>query len=109
MLDAFAGGGWGSLVTGTLISKSSDPVKVIGSVCLAEFFVMLVSAVTFFVLLEGTPFLDIAAMILGGLLAAPLSASLAGKLPSKYLYLLIGGLVIGSSLRILIKAILSRI
>lgn len=104
MLDAFAGGGWGSLVTSTLISKSKDPRMVIGSVCLAEFFVVLVSALTFLLLLQYVPLKDIAAMILGGLLAAPLSASLAGKFSPKYLFLLVGSMVIASSLRILWKA-----
>lgn len=106
MLDAFAGGGWGSLVTGTLISKTNNPRMVIGAVCLAEFFVMLVSALTFFILLQHIPLQEVAAMILGGLLAAPLSATLAGKLPTKYLYLLVGGLVIFSSVRILLNAVL---
>src|SRR6202044_1954404 len=37
LMDAFAGGGWGSLVTSTLISKRKSPRYVVGSVCLAEF------------------------------------------------------------------------
>ena len=51
-MDAFAGGGWGSLVTGTLISKRRNPRYVIGSVCLAEFFVVFASSITFFLLLK---------------------------------------------------------
>ncbi|HXW59953.1 MAG TPA: TSUP family transporter, partial [Myxococcota bacterium] len=90
LLDAFAGGGWGSLVTSTLISKTKNPRMVIGSVCLAEFFVVLVSTLIFFLLLPRMPLQDVSVMIMGGLLAAPLAASLAGKLPHKYLYLLIG-------------------
>jgi hypothetical protein len=49
------GGGWGALVTGTLISKRKNPRYVIGSVCLAEFFVVFASAVTFFILLKHIP------------------------------------------------------
>lgn len=105
MLDAFAGGGWGSLVTSTLISKTRNPRLVIGSVCLAEFFVVLASTLTFFILLQHVPLQDVAAMIIGGLLAAPLSASLAGKLPHKFMYLLVGSMVVFSSLRILWKAL----
>lgn len=104
-IDAFAGGGWGSLVTSTLMSKTQNPRLVIGSVCLAEFFVVLSSTVTFFILLQHIPVQDVAFMIIGGLLAAPLSASLAGKLPHKYLFLLVGMLVIFSSIRILWKAL----
>ena len=105
-LDAFAGGGWGSLVTSTLLSKTRNPRLVIGSVCLAEFFVVLASTLTFFLLLQHIPLQDVAAMIVGGLLAAPIAASLVGKLPQKYLYLLVGSLVIVSSIRILWKALL---
>ncbi|MEO9003674.1 MAG: TSUP family transporter, partial [Ginsengibacter sp.] len=57
--DAFAGGGWGSLVTSTLISKRKSPRYVIGSVCLAEFFVVLASSITFFIFLKSIPFLDV--------------------------------------------------
>jgi uncharacterized protein len=105
MLDAFAGGGWGSLVTSSLMSKTRNPRKVIGSVCLAEFFVMLASALTFCLLLHYIPVQDAGAMIAGGLLAAPLAASLAGKLPHKYLFLIVGSLVIFSSMLTLWKSV----
>jgi uncharacterized protein len=106
MLDAFAGSGWGSLVTSTLLSKSKNPRMVIGSVCLAEFFVMLASTLTFFILLRHVPIQDVTAMIAGGLVAAPVSASLTGKLPHKYLFLFVGSLVMLSSLRTLWRALL---
>ena len=48
-LDSFGGGGWGPLVTSTLISKGRSPQYVIGSVSLSEFFVTLSSAMSFFV------------------------------------------------------------
>jgi len=51
-LDSFGGGGWGPLVTSTLISKGRTPKYVIGSVSLTEFFVTMASALTFFVILE---------------------------------------------------------
>lgn len=108
MLDAFAGGGWGSLVTSTLMSKTKNPRSVIGAVCLAEFFVMLASALTFFILLDHMPIQDVRAMIIGGLIAAPLSARLAGKLAHHYLYLLIGSVVICSSSWIIYKALITN-
>lgn len=95
--DAFAGGGWGSLVTSTLISKRKSPRYVVGSVCLAEFFVVLASSITFFIFLKSIPFLDIAGLIIGGLLAAPIAARLVGKLPLKTMFILIGALVILTS------------
>ncbi|HVU96584.1 MAG TPA: TSUP family transporter [Puia sp.] len=104
--DAFAGGGWGTLVTSTLISKRRNPRYVIGSVCLAEFFVVLASSITFFILLESIPLLDVAGMILGGIIAAPIAARLAGKLPVKTMFIAVGALVILTSCNTLWKAIL---
>src|SRR5206468_1619159 len=93
-MDAFAGGGWGSLVTSTLISKRKSPRYVIGSVCLAEFFVVLASSITFFIFLKSLPLADIAGLIIGGLLAAPLAARLVGKLPVKTMFIAVGSIVI---------------
>lgn len=104
-LDAFAGGGWGTLVTSTLIAKRRTPRYVIGSVCLAEFFVVLASSITFFILLKNIPLLDIAGLIIGGLIAAPIAARLVGKLPLKKTYIAVGVLVILTSLSTLYKAL----
>jgi len=95
--DAFAGGGWGSLVTSTLISKRKSPRYVVGSVCLAEFFVVFASSITFFIFLKSIPLLDVAGLIIGGLIAAPIAAKLVGKLPLKTMFILIGTLVILTS------------
>ncbi len=95
--DAFAGGGWGALVTGTLLSKRKNPRYVIGSVCLAEFFVVFASAVTFFIVLKHIPILDVAGLIAGGLMAAPIAARLVGVLPMKTMFLSVGILVILTS------------
>lgn len=103
-MDAFAGGGWGTLVTSTLISKRKSPRYVIGSVCLAEFFVVFASSITFFILLKSIPLLDVLGLIIGGLIAAPIAAKLVGKLPTKAMYIAVGSLVILTSLFTLIKA-----
>jgi uncharacterized protein len=96
-MDSFAGGGWGTLVTSTLMSKRRSPRYVIGSVCLAEFFVVFVSSIVFFILLKNLPLLDVAGLIIGGLLAAPIAARLVGKLPIKTMFILVGLLVIFTS------------
>ena len=103
-LDAFAGGGWGTLVTSTLISKRRSPRYVIGSVCLAEFFVVLASSITFFIFLQNIPLSDIAGLIIGGLLAAPIAARLVGKLPLKAMFIAVGSLVVLTSLNTFWKA-----
>lgn len=104
-LDSFGGGGWGPIVTSTLISKGRTPRFVIGSVSLSEFFVTLASAFTFFTFLGVSHWQVIVALILGGLIAAPIAAKLAGKLPRKTAFILLGILVIFWSLKILIPAI----
>jgi uncharacterized protein len=108
-MDAFAGGGWGTLVTSTLMSKRRSPRYVIGSVCLAEFFVVFMSSVVFFILLESLPLWDIAGLIIGGLIAAPIAARLVGKLPIKTMFILVGTLVILTSCNTLWKAVMNLI
>ena len=101
--DSFAGGGWGPIVTSTLINNGRSHKYVIGSVSLTEFFVTLSSAFTFFTLIGVSHWQTILALIVGGFIAAPIAAKLAGKLPRKTAYILLGILVIIWSTRILIK------
>ncbi|MGN6291864.1 MAG: TSUP family transporter [Chitinophagaceae bacterium] len=103
--DSFGGGGWGPIVTATLITKGRTPRYVVGSVSLTEFFVTLASAFTFFTLIGLQHWQVILALIIGGLIAAPIAARLNGKLPRKASFILLGIIVIAWSLRILIKAI----
>jgi hypothetical protein len=101
--DSFGGGGWGPIVTSTLINNGRSHKYVVGSVSLTEFFVTLASAFTFFTLIGVSHWQTIIALVIGGLLAAPIAAKLAGKLPKKTAYLLLGILVIIWSVRILAK------
>ena len=102
-LDSFGGGGWGPIVTTTLITKGRSPKYVIGSVSLTEFFVTLASAFTFFTLLGVSHWQTILGLVVGGLVAAPIAAKLAGRLPRKTSFILLGALVIFWSLKILVK------
>jgi hypothetical protein len=102
-LDSFGGGGWGPIVTTTLITRGRHPKYVIGSVSLTEFFVTLASAFTFFTLLGVSHWQTIMALIIGGLVAAPLAARLAGRLPRKTSFVLLGALVIFWSIKILVN------
>jgi len=104
-LDAFAGGGWGALVTSTLISKRRNPRYVVGSVCLAEFFVVFASATTFFILLKHIPVFDVLGLIAGGVIAAPIAARLIGKLPLKAMFIAVGSVVVLTSFTTLWKAV----
>lgn len=102
-LDSFGGGGWGPLVTGTLITKGKTPRYVIGSVSLAEFFVTLASALTFFAAVGIGHWPVILGLILGGVLAAPLAARLVGKLPTRHMLIGVGVMVVAWSVSIFVK------
>lgn len=99
-LDAF-GGGWGPLVTSTLISGGRDPLYTIGSSTFTKFFTSIGSTATFIIVFGQMHFQVIAGLIFGGVLAAPFAARLSGKLPIKTMYICVGILVILCSLRVL--------
>ena len=104
-LDSFGGGGWGPIVTATLITKGRTPRYVVGSVSLAEFFITLASAFTFFTLIGVKHWQVILALVIGGLIAAPIAAKLQGKLPRKASFILLGVIVVIWSIRILVTAL----
>jgi uncharacterized protein len=91
--DAAGGGGWGPVVTSTLIGTGGDPRTTIGSVNFAEFFLTLTSAATFALLMETNAWPIIAGLVVGGLAAAPFAALLCKKLPARTLLLLVGTLI----------------
>ncbi len=103
LIDAF-GGGWGPVVTSTLIAKGHEPRRTVGSVNLTEFVVTLSQSAMFFALLGVTHVDVVAALVVGGILAAPLAARLTGRLPVRLLIVLVGGTVAALSARSLYLA-----
>jgi uncharacterized membrane protein YfcA len=105
--DAIGGGGWGPIVTSTLVANGNHPRWAIGSVNSAEFFVTVAESLTFFATLGGL-FLQhwekIVGLMIGGVLAAPLAAWVCRKLPHKTLMILVGLLISGLSIRTLCLA-----
>lgn len=92
-LDAIGGGGWGPVVTSTLVGTGSDPRTTIGSVNFAEFFVTLATAASFTLLaVEGT-WPVVAGLVAGGVLAAPFAARLCRMLRPRLLLVLVGLLI----------------
>ncbi|PBQ31016.1 siroheme synthase [Sphingobacteriaceae bacterium] len=98
-LDSIGGGGWGPIVASTLIVRGRNPKYTIGSVNLAEFFIALSSSLTFITLIGLTHWTIIAGLIIGGVIAAPLAAFLANKIPARSIMLLVGIAVIILSLQ----------
>ncbi|PIF45062.1 hypothetical protein CLU96_2062 [Chryseobacterium sp. 52] len=93
-IDSFAGGGWGPLVTGTLIKNAFTPRFAVGSSTVAKFILTITAAVTFFFTLGIQHWNIILGLLIGGIITAPFSAMLTAKLPVKKMFIFIGILVI---------------
>ncbi|MGQ3013814.1 MAG: sulfite exporter TauE/SafE family protein [Flavobacteriales bacterium] len=104
-MDSFGGGGWGPIVTSTLIAKGRSPKYTVGTVSLTEFFITLSSAFTFFISVGLGNWNVIAGLLLGGVLASPLAARLAGKLPRKTMMIAVGIMIIIWCIRMIFKSI----
>ena len=92
-LDAIGGGGWGPMVTSTLIGSGHAPRKVVGSVSAAEFFVTAAVATTFFIELGLAHAQHIVALIIGGVMAAPFGAYIVRRVQPHLLMAVVGVLV----------------
>jgi uncharacterized membrane protein YfcA len=103
-LDSFGGGGWGPIVTSTLISKGRSPKYTVGSVSLTEFFVTLSSAFTFFITVGVSHWNIVLGLLIGGGVAAPIAARLTGKLPKKTMMIAVGIMVMIWSIRMFYKS-----
>ena len=98
-LDAVGGGGWGAMVTTTLIANRNEPRYAIGSASLAEFFVTAVATATFIVTIGLSLWPVILGLVAGGVLAAPFAALVARHVPARPIMLLVGVVVIALSAR----------
>jgi uncharacterized protein len=104
-MDAVGGGGWGPIVTSTLLSRGRNPRYTIGSVNAAEFAVAFASGVTFLLFGSISGWKVICGLILGGIIASPLGAYFVNKVPQKKMQILVGILIIFLSLNTLYKVI----
>jgi uncharacterized protein len=101
-MDAIGGGGWGPIVTSTLLSKGRTVNYTIGSVNAAEFFISVSSAGTFLLFNGIDSWQVIIGLILGGVIASPFAAVLVKKMKRKPLMIMVGVLVIAMSIRTII-------
>jgi uncharacterized membrane protein YfcA len=104
-LDAIGGGGWGPIVTSSLIGQGNSPRHTIGSVNTAEFFVSFATGITFILLGSAGHWILVAGLIIGGLFSAPFAAYLTSKLSTKKLLIAVGFLITAISIYNLYKVI----
>lgn len=103
--DAVGGGGWGPIVTTTLIARGKIPRFTIGSVNSVEFFVTCAQTAVFISvlwqdMLEFWPV--ILGLLIGGVFAAPLAAYVAQRVPARVLAAAVGALICLLSMRTLL-------
>jgi uncharacterized protein len=104
-IDATGGGGWGPVVTTSLTASNAlEPRKAIGTTNTAEFAIAIAASIGFIVGLGPAqiPWDAVAALIIGGALAAPIAAWLVSKAPQRLLGVLVGNLIIALNTKALI-------
>lgn len=105
-LDSVGGGGWGPIVTTSLVAGGRHLKYAVGSSHLAKFFVALVSTITFSFIIGISHWQIIFGLVIGSMIAAPISIYFSNKIPIKQGLILVGGLVILISLKTIIQIFL---
>jgi hypothetical protein len=106
-VDATGGGGWGPVATPTILATGRyEPRKVIGSVDTSEFLVALAASIGFLLSLgsQGIAFKYVAALLIGGIAAAPLAAWLVRHVTPALLGASVGGLILITNTRTMFDA-----
>ncbi|TRZ40346.1 sulfite exporter TauE/SafE family protein [Niallia circulans] len=105
--DATGGGGWGPIATPVLLSKKGiSPRKVVGTVDTSEFAIAVSATLGFFISLgwEQVNWLWVGALMIGGIIAAPIAAWLVRKLHAQLMGVLVGGFIILVNARTLVTS-----
>src|ERR671914_1599411 len=106
-LDAAGGGGWGPISTPTLLSSGRmEPRKIIGTVDTSEFVVALSASIGFLLTLSFAeiPWQVVGALLVGGVVAAPIAAFVVRILPMRVLGTAVGGVILITKMRAFLEA-----
>jgi uncharacterized membrane protein YfcA len=107
-LDSIGGGGWGPVGTTTLLSSGRlEPRKVVGSIDTSEFVVAVGGSLGFIIGLSsaGIPWDYALALLIGGVVAAPVAAWLVRHLPARILGVAAGGLIVLTNTKTIAEAL----
>ena len=105
LFDSIGGGGWGPIVSSNLIDKGNSPREVIGTVNTAEFFVTFFSTGVFIFFLGIEAWKPVLALIIGGVIAAPIGAYVLRFMSPTTIMRLVGVLIIVTSSYTIYKSI----
>ena len=106
-VDSTGGGGWGPVGTPAILASGRlEPRKTIGSIDTSEFLVAVAASIGFVIGIgsEGVNYGWVAALLLGGVIAAPIAAWLVRHIPPRVLGSAVGGLIILTNSRTLLKS-----
>ena len=107
-LDSIGGGGWGPVGTTTLLSSGRlEPRKVVGSIDTSEFVVAVGGSLGFILALgsSGIEWSYAAALLAGGVVAAPIAAWLVKHLAARVLGVAAGGLIVLTNTKTIAEAL----
>jgi uncharacterized membrane protein YfcA len=106
-VDATGGGGWGPVGTPAILASGRmEPRQVIGSIDTSEFLVAVAASLGFLFAL-GSQGIDVAwvlALLIGGMVAAPVAAWLVRHVPPRMLGSLVGGMIVLTNSRTLLTS-----
>ena len=103
-LDAIGGGGWGPLVTSTLLARGDHPRQSIGTSSLSEFFLTSAISVTFLLALDVFQYWKVVlGLIIGGAIAAPLAGFLSKVLAPRTLMIMVAIVIAALSVYNLVR------
>ena len=108
LMDAIGGGGWGPVGTTSLLSSGRlEPRKVVGSIDTSEFVVAVGGSLGFLFALgrQGIDFGYAAALLVGGVVAAPFAAWLVRHLAPRVLGVAAGGLIVLTNVDTIVTAL----
>lgn len=104
-LDAAGGGGWGPVVTTTLLGRGHGARETVGSVNTSEFLVTAAISVSFFLTLGSVHWSDVIGLLVGGVLAAPIAAYVVSIAQPRVLLGTIGCFIVSLALYKLVLTI----
>ena len=107
-MDAIGGGGWGPVGTTSLLSSGRlEPRKVIGSIDTSEFVVAVGGSLGFLLALgsQGILWGYAGALLIGGVIAAPIAAWLVSRIPATVLGVAAGGLIVVTNAKTILEAV----
>lgn len=106
-VDSTGGGGWGPVGTPAILASGRlEPRKTIGSIDTSEFLVAVAASLGFLFGLgsESIDFTWVAALLIGGVIAAPIAAWLVRHIPPRVLGSAVGGVIILTNSRTLLRS-----